>query len=146
MISVMVGSRVQRPVPSVLLIGLILLVASHLVGALHGPGFLGSHQPFSAVGVVQSAAPVEAEAIGSGHGHDHGHDRDHEVHEDTVEHAVDRVRSSVDGPAHAPQIEEPATGLLAASAPLGHAAGPGVGVPDPAGGRSACALHCVWRQ
>ncbi|MGP4086082.1 hypothetical protein [Streptomyces sp. KR55] len=141
MISVMAGSRAQRPVPSVLLIGLILLVASHLVGALHGPGFLGPHKSLSPVGVVQPVAPVKAEAVEAGHGHDH----DHEFHEDTVEHAVDRVRSAADGPAHAPQIDEPATGQLVTSGSLGHAR-PEAGVPEPAGGRSACARHCVWRQ
>lgn len=138
----MAGSRAQRPVPSVLLIGLILLVASHLVGAVHGPGFLGPHKPLTAVGVVQSVAAVEAEAVESGHGHGH----DHELHEDTVEHAVDRVRSSADGPVHAPQIADPVTSRLVARAPLSHAAGPAEGVPEPSGGRSACARHCVWRQ
>lgn len=141
----MAGSRAQRPVPSVLLIGLILLVASHLVGALHGPGFLGPHKPLTAVGVVQSVAAVETETVESGHGHGHGHDHHHEFHEDTVEHAVDRVRSSADGPVHSPQIDEPTTSRLAASASLGHAR-PEDGDPEPSGGRSACTRHCVWRQ
>ncbi|MFC4467327.1 hypothetical protein ACFPH6_22830 [Streptomyces xiangluensis] len=135
----MAGSRTQRPAPSVLLIGLILLVASHLLGALHGPGFLGPHQPLTAVGAVQSVSAVEAEAVGSGHGHGH------EFLEDTVEHAVDRVRPSADGPVHSPQIAEPVTSRLVASASLSQA-GPGDGVPEPANGRSACARHCVWRQ
>ncbi len=135
----MAGSRAQRPAPSVLLIGLILLVAPHLLGVVHGPGFLGPHQPLTAVGVAQSVVPLEA--VGSDH--DHGHD--HEYVEDTVEHAVDRVRSSADGPVRTPQIDEPVTSRLAARSSLSHT-GPEAGVPELSSGRSACARHCVWRQ
>src|SRR5213080_2061106 len=99
----MVGSRTQRPVPSVLLFGLMLLVASHLVGALHGPGFLGPHTPlFTSASATLPSAAAEPVALGSGHGDGHSHD--HDVFEDSVEHAVDRVRVSSDRPAHAPQL------------------------------------------
>ena len=72
-IRVMVGSRVQRrPMPSVLLIALIMLVASHLVGALHGPGFLGPHEPVTlSAGTAPSTAAVEPLAFGPEHGHGH---------------------------------------------------------------------------
>jgi hypothetical protein len=66
----MAGRCTRRPVPSVLLSGLILLVATHLPGALHGPGFLGSHTSLTAVGAVQPVADVEA-AVGPEHGHSH---------------------------------------------------------------------------
>jgi hypothetical protein len=66
----MAGRCTRRPVPSVLLIGLILLVATHLPGALHGPGFLGPHTSLTAVGAVQPVADVEA-AVGPEHGHSH---------------------------------------------------------------------------
>lgn len=141
-IRVMVGSRVRgRPAPSVLLIGFILLVASHLLGALHGPGFLGPHTPLMPLRAAQPIAV--AEAIGSAHEQHHEHH--HEIFEDTVEHAVDRVRVSADGPLHAPQPVEPVI-----DQPITHAspdrAGPDSGVPWPPGGRSVCARHCVWRQ
>lgn len=144
-IRVMVGSRAQsRRAPSVLLIGLILLVASHLVGALHGPGFHGPHKPlFPIAGVALQAPAMEPVAIESDHGHGHHHD----VHEDTVDHAVDRVRDSSDPDrtAPAPQLVEPVADHPATSASP-HVAGPGDGGPSPGGGRSACARHCVWRQ
>jgi hypothetical protein len=138
----MVGNRVQRrPASSLLLIGLILLVASHLLGALHGPGFVGPHQPLTVGGVTQSAAVAETAVTES----DHGHGHDHEVFEDTVAHAVDRVRDSADHPAHAPQIAEPVMDRPVTSALSGRA-DPSGGDPGPPGGRSACARLCVWRQ
>lgn len=139
----MVDSRTtRRTAPSVLLIGLILLVAPHLLGALHGPGFVGSHQPLTAVGAAQPVAVAKAAATGSDHGHGHGHGHEHE---DTVAHAVDRVRGTAGHPVDAPQIVEPVTGLPVTSASPGHA-DPRDGVPGPPGGRSACARHCIWRQ
>ncbi len=136
----MAGSRPQpRPAPSVLLIGLILLVASHLVGALHGPGFLGPHKPLTTANVVLSTAPAEPLAFGPEHGHDH------DVFEDTVEHAVDRVRVSADRPVHDPELVEPVVDRPGMSPSPGRAV-PGDGVPVQGVGRSACARHCVWRQ
>ncbi|MFF7647528.1 hypothetical protein [Streptomyces canus] len=139
MIRVMVGSRaLRRPAPSVLLIGLILLVASHLLGALHGPGFLGPHQPFA-----MASAPVSraTEQMASGPDHGHGHD----VFDDAVEHAIDRVRVPVDRPFHAPQPAEPVVDRPRLH-PFSGRADSRDGVPAPGGGRSVCARHCLWRQ
>ncbi|MDF2264979.1 hypothetical protein P2Q00_05910 [Streptomyces coacervatus] len=142
MIRVMVGGRVQRrSVPSALLIGLILLVAPHLLGALHGPGFLGPQQPLINASAAQSVATAEEAASGSDHDHGDGH----ESVEDFVPHPVDRVRDSADHPVPAPQL----AGLVI-SRPVTRASvdrvGPRDGVPWPPGGRSACARHCLWRQ
>ncbi|MFF1321003.1 MULTISPECIES: hypothetical protein [Streptomyces] len=142
MIRAMVGSRIQRrTAPSLLLIGLILLVGSHLLGALHGPGFIGPHQPlFTTASAVSAAA--EPAALGADHD-DHGHG--HDVVEDTVEHAVDRVRDESDHPVRASQLTEPAAERPVMSASPDGAA-PREGGPSPGGGRSACVRHCVWRQ
>lgn len=142
----MVGSRVRgRPAPSVLLIGFILLVASHLLGALHGPGFLGPHAPLMPLRAVQPTTAAEAVEVAGAEATGSDHEHHHEVFEDTVEHAIDRVRVSADGPLHAPQPVEPVI-----DQPFTHAspdrAGPDSGLPWPPGGRSACARHCVWRQ
>ena len=140
----MVGSRLRgRPAPSVLLIGFILLVACHLLGALHGPGFLGPHTPLMPLRAVQPAAAAEAVEAAKAIGSDHDHR--HEIFEDTIEHAVDRVRVAADGPLHAPQLVEPVVDQPDTYASPGRD-GPDSGVPWPPGGRSACARHCVWRQ
>ena len=140
-IRVMVGSRAQRrPMLSVLLIGLILLVASHLVGALHGPGFLGPHEPVTlTASTTPSTTAVEPLAFGPEHGH--GHD----IRDDSVEHSVDRVRASTDRPAHAANLVEPVVDRPVTGASPGPAA-PRGGAPPPAGGRSPCVRLCVWRQ
>ncbi|MFR0359793.1 hypothetical protein [Streptomyces sp. MCC20] len=136
----MVGSRVlRRPAPSVLLIGLIVLVASHLVGALHGPGFVGPHKPVAVI-AASSTAVAEPEIPGSRHGHSH------DVFDDSLEHAVDRVRATADLPAHAPQPVEPVVAQRPGTRPSPRRAAPAGGVSAPAHGRSVCAQHCVWRQ
>lgn len=144
----MVGSRIQRrTAPSLLLIGLILLVGSHLLGALHGPGFIGPHQPLFTTAMAAPAA-TEPTALGAdhgGHGQGHGRGQDHNILEDTVEHAVDRVRDTSDHPVRAPQLVEPAAERPVMSASADRAA-PAEGGPSPGGGRSAGVRHCVWRQ
>ncbi|MFF4113620.1 hypothetical protein [Streptomyces sp. NPDC001714] len=140
MIRTMVGRRAQhRPLPTVLLLGLILLVASHLVGALHGPAFLGPHQPITTTHVMVSTAK-EQTASDPDHGRRHG-----DASDDTLQHAVDRVRDSADLPAHAPQLLEPVVDRPDTHPWLGRA-GPTDSDPAPDGGRSACVRHCLWRQ
>ena len=129
----------RRPAPSALFIGLIVLVASHLVGALHGPGFVGPHKV-----VTASSAPstVIAEPVAHRSRHGHGHD----VFDDSLEHAVDRVRVNADLPARAPQPVGPMVAHRPATSPSLERAAPADGASAPAHGRSACAQHCVWRQ
>jgi hypothetical protein len=139
-IRTMVGRRAQhRPLPTVLLLGLILLVASHLVGALHGPGFLDPHQSITTTHVLVPSAK-EQMASDSDHGHRHG-----DASDDSLQHAVDRVRDSADLPVHAPQLIEPVVDRPDTH-PFPGRAGPTDSDSAPDGGRSACARHCVWRQ
>ncbi|MFD4509285.1 hypothetical protein [Streptomyces sp. NPDC058457] len=141
MIRTMVGRRARRgSLPSVLLLGLILLVAAHLVGALHGPGFLGPHQPITTTHVPVSTAKEQV-ASGTDHGHHHGDASD----EDSLQHAVDRVRDSADLPVHIPDLVAPVLDRPDTHPSLGRA-GPTDSDSAPDGGRSACVRHCLWRQ
>ncbi|MEW1773343.1 hypothetical protein [Streptomyces sp. NPDC086777] len=140
MIPTMAGRRAQhRPLPTVLLLGLILLVASHLVGALHGPAFLGPHRPITTMHVRVPTAE-EQTASGSDHGHRHG-----DASEETIPHAVDRVRDSAGLPVHAPRLLEPVADRPGTHPRPGRA-GPTESDSAPDGGRSACVRHCLWRQ
>ncbi|MGW2920029.1 hypothetical protein ACWDBF_19520 [Streptomyces angustmyceticus] len=161
------GAR-GRPVRAALLLGLLLLVGVHLVGALHGPGFLGPYTAHSAAvcgeqAVLAAASgddrpparlredgpgsqaqtPAHAHAQGRGHGrgHEHGHD-------DGVTHAVDRLRAGPGQPAAAPHtaVALPAEPVAATAAPASPPGRPRGSPPRTGDGRSALALHCVWRQ
>lgn len=137
----------RRPLPTVLLLGLMLLVAAHLVGALHGPGFLGLHHPITGTH-VQVPTAKEQVASGTDHDHDHGRGQGHrhgDASEDSLQHAVDRVRDSADLPVRIPHLVEPALDHPGTHPWLGRA-GPTDSDPAPDGGRSACVRHCLWRQ
>lgn len=142
-----------------LLLGLLWLVAVHLVGALHGPGFLGPYTAHSAAVCGEQAVLVAAsgdrpharpqddgpgqQARGRGHGrgHEHGHD-------DGVTHAVDRLRASTGAPVGAPgtAVALPADPVVATAAPASPPGRPRGSPPCAGDGRSALALHCVRRQ
>ncbi|GAA4306197.1 hypothetical protein GCM10023086_24330 [Streptomyces venetus] len=136
-ISLMAASRAQRRLaPSVLFIGLILLVATHLLGA-HAPGFLSPHRPLTVTApAVEAAAPV---TLGAAHGHTHGDTGE------VLDHAVDRVRGEADLPARTPQPADPVVDRPVPSALPGRDGARDDARP-PAHGRSMCAQHCLWRQ
>jgi hypothetical protein len=132
----MSSGAVRRPVRAALLFALLLLVACHLVGALHGPGFA----TLSVHAAVDGCSHASAE---------HSVDRapDHGGgHADVVDHAVDRLRSPADH-----TITDPGD-----TAPLTHTprAVPGpsdlVGAQplrgDAGGGRATLTRLCVSRR
>ncbi|MFE7709392.1 hypothetical protein ACFU6I_27190 [Streptomyces sp. NPDC057486] len=132
----MSSGAVRCPVRAALLFALLLLVACHLVGALHGPGF--------------ATLPVHAAVDGCSHAAaEHSADRapDHGGgHTEVVDHAVDRLRSPAD---HA--VTDPGD-----TAPLTHTprAVPGPSGPVGAeplrggtgGGQATLTRLCVLRQ
>ncbi|WP_369224140.1 hypothetical protein AB5J52_25705 [Streptomyces sp. R39] len=146
MIRMAFGRRAQRrPLPTALLLGLMLLVAAHLVGALHGPGFLDPHHSVAGTHVRVPTAKVQ---VASATDHDHGQGQGHrhgDASEDSLQHAVDRVRDSADLPVRVPHLAEPALDRPDTHPWLGRA-GPTAGDSAPDGGRSACVRHCLWRQ
>ncbi|WP_158711009.1 hypothetical protein [Streptomyces albus] len=150
-----------------LLLGLVVLIAAHLAGHVHGPAFTGALAQAGA----SSCAHLTAWESGfspeygheRGHEHGHGHVRDdehkHEHHhaDDHVDHAVDRPRAVLQS--HAVTVHSPdASGLSRSASWLsagddrqyypstGTAFEGSRGGPRAPDGRSALALHCVWRQ
>jgi hypothetical protein len=143
MIRVLGGGRADaRPLLSTLLIGLVLLVAAHLLGALHGPGFTASHASLPGVACSHPAS------VGSSHveaapgpGHEHQQRGNGEI-----EHAVDRLRAPADqAPAVAEAAESFSYEAAVSTLPSGLAERPG-NSHSPPDGRSTLVLHCVWRQ
>jgi hypothetical protein len=131
----------SRPVLSVLLLGLVLLVAAHLLGALHGPGF-ARHTPVAGSAVSHAAlvdAPHAVATPGPAHHHDYGFD-------DSIEHAVDRLRAPADQAIDAPGDAGPFTYEAAAVAVPAVSAAGTLGAHGPSEAGSAHALHCIWRQ
>lgn len=132
----MSSGAVRRPVRAALLFALLLLVACHLVGALHGPGF-ATASAHAAVDGCSHAAAVHSADRAPGHGGGHT---------DVVDHAVDRLRSPAD---HA--ITDPGD-----TAPLTYAprAVPGPSGPvgaeplrgDTGGGQATLTRLCVLRR
>ncbi|MBQ0984682.1 hypothetical protein KBZ10_09165 [Streptomyces sp. F63] len=153
----MIGLRIGPPAAGRrgrigLLLGLVVLIAAHLAGHVHGPAFTGPHAP---AGASSSAHPTARDIVpspehGPGHEHEHPHADEH------VDHAVDRPRAVVRP--YAVTAYGPDTSGLSSSLSWLSAADPqrsavtgmvfegargGARAPD---GRSALALHCVWRQ
>lgn len=72
---------------------LVLLVSTHLLGAVHGPAFAGPHTPVATASCARASAGGDADLASRTHGHDHEHG--HGL-EDSVDHAVDRLPTPVD--------------------------------------------------
>ncbi|MZE80609.1 hypothetical protein [Streptomyces xinghaiensis] len=171
----MIGLRIGPPAAVQvgrmgLLLGLVVLIAAHLAGHVHGPGFTGSRGQVGASSCAHltawgSGTPPEPEhGDGQDHEHDHGshhdhgsdHDQDQDHADGHVDHAVDRPRAVA--PPHAVTAWSPdVSGMSpypswlpaadAQQAPFSGSALEGSrGGPRAPDGRSALALHCVWRQ
>jgi hypothetical protein len=125
-----------------LLLGLVVLIAAHLAGTVHGSAFAGPHAD---VGVAACAYSGTNDSEPS---------PEHEHHvDDHIDHVVDRPRASV----HHAVTEQGHDGAWPFSSSLsaGDAQPPAVTGAVSGGrrggfraldGRSALALHCVWRQ
>lgn len=143
-----------------LLLGLVVLIAAHLAGTVHGPVFTGAHAGAGVSARAHSATggsgPLPEHGHGHGHERDQNHEHDHEHSHGHVDHAVDRPRALAQP--HALTAQSPdASGLSPSwsrlpaadarqSVPTGMAPEGSRGGPRAPDGRSALALHCVWRQ
>ncbi|WP_069758166.1 hypothetical protein [Streptomyces sp. LUP47B] len=138
----MIGVRVSgHPRRAGLLLGLVLLTVAHLVGAVHGSAFEGPH-----LNAVADVAPVGVqETADSGRFTPHpGHHHHWDGH---IDHAADRPRTASPDDTVPPSVPD---GLALPQARVGTGGAaprdpPGTNSPSPYG-RSALALHCVWRQ
>ncbi|GAA1707942.1 hypothetical protein [Streptomyces yatensis] len=127
------------PGRAALLMGLVVLIAVHLAGAVHGAAFEGSHVGLDAVESSHATAPAAP-----AHGHEQEHE--HEAH-GHIDHAADRPR----GPARSPDDlgADPADDGLVLfpslpESPVAYMAGLSQGAAAPRG-RFTLVLHCVWR-
>jgi hypothetical protein len=122
-------------------LGLVVLIAAHLAGAVHGSSFAGPHLSVTAVACSQGGAEAESGTLAPSPGHEHKADGH-------IDHAADRPRAAVDDTADEPDHDGiPLIPPAAPGSPAGHAAWQRPpGVPRSPDGRSTLTLHCVWRQ
>ncbi|WP_275558207.1 hypothetical protein [Streptomyces sp. 5-6(2022)] len=128
------------PGRAALLLGLVVLMAVHLAGAVHGAAFEGPDVRLAAVESAHSARHTPPAG---------GHEHEHEAH-GHIDHAVDRPRGSAHpddlgtGPADDGLELFPSRPVRPAACPAGRPTGHSAGAAAPQG-RSTLALHCVWR-
>ncbi|WP_433453577.1 hypothetical protein ACQPXS_35635 [Streptomyces sp. CA-142005] len=125
------------------LLGLVLLITVHLAGHTHGAAFEGRHVDVAGVKRAHDTDVDTGEALAGTPGHHHHHHPG--AH---IDHAVDRPRAvSADATDSAPVPDAVAAIPVTVPAPVrvGTTRDPPPG-PRSAYGRSALALHCVWRQ
>ncbi|MEV8547802.1 hypothetical protein [Streptomyces sp. NPDC051572] len=123
-----------------LLLGLVVLIAAHLAGSVHGSSFAGPYMSIAAT-TCHHHADAHGGTMAPSPGHDHRADGH-------IDHAADRPRAAADDTAAGPDHD--ALSPLP-PAPPGSPAGQIAlhrpsGVSRPPGGPSTLALHCVWRQ
>ncbi|WP_330308433.1 MULTISPECIES: hypothetical protein [unclassified Streptomyces] len=124
-----------------LLLGLVVLIATHLAGAVHGASFGGPHMSIVATACPHRDADSHGGTMAPSPGHEHRTDGH-------IDHAADRPRAAADDAAADPDRD--ALSPIPSETP-GSVAGqvawrrpPGVSrAPD---GSSTLAFHCVWRQ
>ncbi|WP_369216148.1 hypothetical protein [Streptomyces flavofungini] len=132
-----------------LLFGLVLLLAAHLAGGVHGATFTGPHTTIAAAVCSGEGHPGTGEGAhrpgaADGTQRSPGHDYRADSHFD---HSVDRPRADSGDTAAALDDSGTVHGARDAAA-FGRPCGGDhrEGGPCAPGGRSALALHCVWRQ
>jgi hypothetical protein len=136
-IGVRIGTRVAgRPGRVGLVLGLVLLITTHLAGAVHGSSFEGPH-----VDVVAATCAQHSPDDGRFAPHP-GHDHEADAH---IDHAADRPRTvSADD-----TVLEPGSDGMAPIPAIGTGGAAPRDPPTVTGssyGRSTLVLHCVWRQ
>lgn len=136
----MVRRAAMRPGRAGLFLGLVLLIAAHLAGAVHASSFTGPHVAVEAA--AQARPPAD-----TGHDHEPAPAQRHSAG-GHIDHAADRPRTTADGAVADCDQADPAAGSCgsAGSAVMPTSWDrPADAAACATDGPRTLALHCVWR-